>query len=100
MILLAYLLIFTVALEGKSVPKEKGGCGDRRSGVFCAVLYHSIIVAADPGLPCTPSCSCSRISAQAQKPIDEPITNRPMKLGGARATLGLGTRLATELRWL
>ena len=65
MILLAYLLIFTVALEGKSVPKEKGGCGDRRSGVFCAVLYHSIIVAADPGLPCTPSCSCSRISAQA-----------------------------------
>ena len=71
---MAYLSIFTVALEGKSAPKEKDGCGDRRSGVFCAVLYHSIVVAADPGLPCTPSCSCSRISAQTQKPIDEPIT--------------------------
>ena len=75
MIMLAYLLIFTVALEGKSVPKEKGGCGDRRSDVFCAVLYHSIIVAVEPAPPYTPSCSCSRISAQAQKPIDEPITN-------------------------
>ena len=77
---MAYLSIFTVALEGKSAPKEKDGCGDRRSGVFCAVLYHWIAVAAEPSLPCTPSCSCSRINAQAQKPIDEPITAQPTDL--------------------
>ena len=73
---LAYLSIFTVALERKSAPKEKGACGDRRSGVFCAVLYHSTAVAPAPGLPCTPSCSCSRINAQAQKLIEEPIMHK------------------------
>ena len=77
---LAYLLIFTVALEGKSASKEKEGCGDRRSGVFCAVLYHSTAVTPAPGLPCTSSCSCSRINAQAQKLMNELIAARSTDL--------------------